>query len=600
MLTVSEAWHNASKAQFRYQAYLQLTLELTPPGLREGATVTANSTFPGSSSAKIMDASTDNPTVYGTLEPNRMCLDGNTSLMSESTATDDWWSNSIPSADSPISIEFVFDQTYSIPGIYVKWDKETNSWPSAVTLYGYNASDALIYTINISDINSVSGFFSAIMDDVKRVVMVCSTWNTPNWRGRIDELMFGLFVEFNSINNGRIKSATQIGAIYPLSDSLPTHTMDVTFRNIDKYFDPTLATGVAKYIANRQEMKARWGFVTSPGVIEYSDMLSYIVSGLSVPTDSQDVTISLDSRLALLTQAFKRNTYTGTARTLFDIATYIFEQSRANIVTATTGLSPWIIPDSLKNFSTLAPIVKGATNSLLQLIALASCTFLNTESVSGYIEFQNPATDVSANCAISEAQELGDANIEIQDRLRSITIGVYHYSAESSSKDVGKFEGTLAGTNIIEIQYSVEYATSVSAAVTGATLSSAVYYASYAVLTISAAAGGASVTIALTGTELKQTITYVPTFTDADVADGKDIVVENPFVTDSSQLTTLTNFIKKYYQKRNKYSAPYIGYPQLEAGDHIHITTIYGESDIDVTKNQIDFSGAWSGTAEGL
>ena len=56
MLDVSAQWHNASRQQFRYQAYLYASLEVVPPGLREGAQVSSTATHEQASIDKVMDA----------------------------------------------------------------------------------------------------------------------------------------------------------------------------------------------------------------------------------------------------------------------------------------------------------------------------------------------------------------------------------------------------------------------------------------------------------------------------------------------------------------------------------------------------------------
>lgn len=596
MLNVSAEWQQATKAQFRYQAYLYVTLELTPPGLRENTDISTTGDFRSSDPAVIMNASKKQPGYFGTFEPNRICLDGSCNLLTDTTVTDDWWSQLVPSEDSPVVVTFNFNGIYTIPGIYVNWDKETHSWPTRVTLKGYNNSGELVYTVPINNINSVTGYFDAPMTDVARVELYIYQWSTPSWRARIDEIMFGLYVSFDSVNNGRITGATQISKSDPMASKLPTHTMSITLRNLDKYFDPTLQEGVVQYIAQRQDIKASWQFVLSPGNVETSPEMTYIINKFTVPEDSKDVTFELDSRLGLLTDEFKKNTYTGASRTLYDLALYVLQNS--NVTTSRDSSTPWVLPESLKNFTTLAPIPATASNVVLQYIAGASMMWLTTDLATGFIKFLDNSTKTTNDSELSLSQELGDPSINVRDQLRSIAFGVYHYSAAGTSEQVGKFSGQLKGTQILEIKYDKAFATSVSARITGATIKSSTFYASYAIIEVAAATTGANVTITLTGIELVQSVSYVQTYRDVNVADGIDVVVENPFITDSSRLAELTTFVQRYYQKRLTYKAPYTGYPELEPGDLVGIKTIYGEGNYEVTNNTIKFNGGWSGTME--
>ena len=57
MLDVSAQWHNASRQQFRYQAYLYASLQVIPPGLREGSVVESDYTNTHADVSKLKDAS---------------------------------------------------------------------------------------------------------------------------------------------------------------------------------------------------------------------------------------------------------------------------------------------------------------------------------------------------------------------------------------------------------------------------------------------------------------------------------------------------------------------------------------------------------------
>lgn len=595
MLNVSTEWQNASRNQFRYQAYLWATLELTPPGLRQGAVISSDSTHPNSRVNVLTDGIFSNKLTFGSLEPNRIPLDGSCTLMSRNSVTSDWWSK-LPVEDGNIVLHFEFDKTYTIPGIYIVFDQETNNWPSSFKTIGYGATGDVLYSTTIENITSVTGYFDNPMDDVKAVDLVFGNWDTPDWRVRITEVMFGLYISFDSVNNGRIAGATQTSKSDPLSASLPTHNMQITFRNIDKYFDPTLQEGISKYLAQQQLMKVQWGFMTSYGVLERTDTLLYIISDFNIPADSQNVKMNMTSRLAMLTDEFYKGTYTGANRTLADIAEYVLQKS--NLATEIAGQTPWTIPEQLNEFTTSAPIPAEAANVILQYIALASCTWLSTKSDNGFIQFIVPSQETSEFCAIDTNTELGNPDMTVEDRLRSVTIGVYNYQVSSSSTEVGRGTYNLTGATTIRIKYSVSFATNVSASVSGATLQSATYYSSYAELNITASTSGADVTVVLNGNEIIETVTYIETYKNNLVSKGKDIVVDNPLITNTAKIKQLSDYVVKYYSKRNRFKIPYIGYPQLEPCDRIHLATIYGEDEVDVTNNTIEFNGAWTGTAE--
>ena len=591
MLPVSAEWKNAIKAQFRRQAYFKFTLEVAPPGLRDNAVVTSPATNSLSNPDTIMDHSEVSPQPYFSFEPNRGVLDGTMKFVESSTVTADWWSGS---SNSPATIHFEFDQTYSVPGLYIEWDMVSYSHPTSVTIIGYGTDNNELYHFDVDDISSNTGFIEAVMGDIKSVDLVINSWVNPDWLYRINEVTFGLYATFTSENNGRISSVSVSSKAQPLADSLPEYDVSLTFRNVDQYFDPKLETGVSPYLAQRQLGKYQWGFTVAPGVVQWTDDLPIYINDFDIPEDSKDVTLNLTNRLSLLDTKFQKNTYTGSVRTMYDIATYILQNSP--FILDFDGQEPWILDESMKNAQTVAPILKEDIATLLQYIALACGTWLTIDVATGYVKFYKPDDSAQPTHEVGTLNEFGDPAIEIKDRLRSITIAVYKYELSSESKNVGKGEYNISGTATITLEYNVAYAHNVTAEVSGATLQSAQYFASYAVVTVTAVLTGATVTITLTGQELVQNVSYVETYRDDSITYGQDVVIENPLVTSSNDLTSLSEYIKKYYTKRTRYTAPYSGFPELEATDKIDFTTVYGNSVVEITENTIDFDGGWSGT----
>lgn len=195
-------------------------------------------------------------------------------------------------------------------------------------------------------------------------------------------------------------------------------------------------------------------------------------------------------------------------------------------------------------------------------------------------------------------QELGDPSISVLDRLRSITISVYKYTQLESTQNIGQGEYTLTERQIINIKYSTNYAVATNTVVTGGTLNKVTYSNTYAIVDVTPSNNSSSVKIEITGYPIETSISLYKTYQNESVAHGLDITIDNPFITAVSQLTELTNYIKQYYERRLTYTSKYIGYPQLEAHDRVHLKTIYGESDVDIVRNTIDFNGAWTGTVE--
>lgn len=599
MLNVSAKWHEASQAQFRYQAYFVVALEVAPPGLRQGLSVASEDSYPNSNIENIKEKRNKGEYAkYATLERNRWLLDGEHNVMDENSVLVDWWSLNPATPMNAPCIRFTFDKAYTIPGISLTWDVTHETFPSKIRAVGYDSQGEATYNIEVTDITSYSGFFDDLaMDDVQTVDLFVEEWGLTNWRARLSTAIFGLVVDFDSINSGRIMSAKQTSKADPLNRKLPTHNLEVEFRNTDKYFDPMMAVGVSKYLAQQQVLRAKWQFVVDKGVVESAPEQVYLTETFDINTDSKSVKMQLTNRLAVLDGEFKLGTYTGTARSLKSIAEYVL--SNASILTEYEGQTPWIIPNEFDSVTTLAPIPSGATNSVLQLIALAGSSWLTINSTDGFIEFTKSATAVSSDVRVTENQELGDPEITIQDQLRSVAVSVYNYSVATEAKEVGKGEYQVNGEQTLTLKYNVDYATNVEASVSGATLVTARYYASYATLTL-VTSSEATVTVTLTGKEVSKTVAFIETYRNVAIADGMDVTIDNSLITDISHAQQVAAYVQNYYLKRTQYKLSYTGYPQLEPVDRIALSTVYGDVDVDVLGNTIQFNGGWSGTLEVL
>lgn len=599
MLNVSSTWKEAVKKQFRNQAYLKFNLKIVPPGLREGAILSSNPSnlsFTKSNINTIMDGLEHTPKHFITLEPNRWALDGSFEALQSDTVTSIWWSANALDTYEHAKISIVFDQVYSLPGVAIKWDTETNSHPTAFTISGQNTNTGNpTYQFTDVQVNDVSEFYSVPMQGVNfvQISLDPNLWNKSDWRARIDQITCGLVVSFNSINNGRVVSASTTDKSDPLSSTLPVHTMQITLRNLDSYFDPQLEEGISQYVSRRQVAKVNWGFNLGEGGTEWSPDMPYLLDSFKIPSDSGNVVFNLSSRLNFIDSDFKQGNWSTASRSLSTLAQYIL--SRSNVLKESDTQVPWVLPSVLNTMYAIAPIPALASNVLLQQIALAGCCWLTTNPETGFIEFVDKSNDTTVDAEITMGQELGDPSIIIDSQLKSVTAVLNTYTASATEISLGSSKYDLSGQTTVEIKYSKEFATAVRAEVANGTLVSATYYCSYATLTLS---GTGQVTVELFGKEIEKTQAYIKTYNDSTVINGMEVTIDNPFITNMTTLNKVAEYVKNYYLKRNTYNISYIGYPELMSGDSINLTTKYGSGVVEVCNSQIDFNGAWTGKVE--
>ena len=598
MIPVSAQWQEAIRQQFRYQAYLRCRIQVVPPGLVEGLQATSDDTDSASNISKIQNTDGKQPTHYITCEPHRWLLDGTFVAINPGESVDDWWSTPVTSSKI---LKFYFDKTYSIPGMYFEWDVVNVSYPDSITLRGYDATGSEVQSYSVNSISSATGFVEAPFENVKRVELEIASWSLPNWRARINDIVFGLSVTYDSINNGRVMSAKTTDKSSPLSERLPTHTASTSLRNLDKEFDPSLLSGVSKYLTQKQLAEFQIGFTTKvdpdtgEATVEWTNWLPYWVDTFTIPADSKEVSISYTSRLAYLTQDFLLDPYPGTERTLYDIAELVLQNSA--IVLRKEGEIPWQLSEKLKQFKTVAPIPKDAVNSILQLIANAGACWLHSTSLDDHIAISD-FFDGDTVQQVDLTSELGDPQISVEKQLYRVSIGLYKYTVAEDNSELSKGEYTLSGRNTLNIEYNCNTATNVTCLVEGATQVSFTPYSSSAVLVVDAAEDGATFTVTVSGKRVDNSISYLETYRDDTVTQGEEVKIDNPFITDAESAKLLSDWIVSWYNRKQSYVASYLGYPELTVGDRIKLDTVYGKNDVTVLSNRINFNGAFSGELE--
>ena len=596
MLPVSATWQAAIKEQFRYQGYLRVSFQVSPPGLQDNLSISSDDSFP-QSDIDSMNDSNYNPVAYASLEPNRWLLNGTFNILPDgATQTGDWWSTIFEDASKVI--HFQFDNTYNIPGVYIQWDSADQTFPTKIKVTGYDTDGGVISTKTISDIDSYITFVDIAMDKVFSVDLEITEWNNKDWRAHIAEVLFGLYASYDSINNGRVVSADSVMKASPLSEDLPTVTISLSLRNLDREFDPSLESGVSKYLAQRQRVEFQWGFATSYNNIEWAPSVYKYIESFSIPEDSKEVTVETTHRLAFMETDFKKAVYDGTRRTLYSVADEVLRNS--DIIKESENDQPWELDEILKSFYTDAPVPKQPTNQVLQLIANASTCWLSSDPTNDYVKISRMSVDEDSAVEVGTMQQLGDPAFEIQEQLHTLTIGVYKYIAADTKTNISSGEYSITGQTTLQMDYTVDSARGVTCSVSGATLVSFTPYSSSAIVVVKPSSGSsATATVTLEGYEVKSSTTYVQTYQDTSLTAGLDVIIDNPFITETESLSALSDWIVGWYNRRQKMSMSYIGYPELEPGDTVNLSTIYKNNvKTQVLSNELSFNGAFDGTLE--
>lgn len=592
-LDVSEHWKQNIKSQFRYPGYLKVLLALVPDEIREGATADVSQTEEISSPVQLIDGVSAGREPVATFERNRWRGDGRQYLPSPTASMNkeiEWWSNTANfSQENPIELFFHFNSNFSFVGLFVTWDTETNSWPTDWEVTGYQ-KDGSTQNYRITNTSSSDEFAETPMEDVVRIRIRIYAWSKPNWRVRINEVMFGTYLTFS---NDNINQANSSISVSPTMEELPTCQFSFTFSNYDKAFDPQLQSGYARYLTRKQLLKAQWGFETSHGNIEWMEPWPLYLNGWQIPADSPEVTLTAQSRLHFMDTEYIKGVYDGQKHNMYDLAEHIFNNS--NILKETNPEVPWEIAPTLKNFYTRAPMPIAATNTLLQLIANATGHTLDTNLRNGYIRIKQPVTETDYSVGV--AQQLGDPSFEIQDKLKSVRVGLHSYSPAGEVTEVYKTELVLSDVSEITCYFnSGKIVQDPQVQATNATVQIGATYARAMVLRIQPTVPNEIVTVTITGEVIEESVTMLEMYHDPKIPRGVEVEVDNELITEVETATRLANYLVGYYKRRSHMNVQYLGYPELEAGDRISIPTAYGDDTGDIVSAKLTFNGGFNGT----
>lgn len=595
-LEVSNQWKEKIKSQFRYPGYLKVLLALVPDEIREGTSVSTFQTEGISSSGQLIDGLSDTRDPVATFEKNRWRGDGSQYLPSL-TASDnneiEWWSNTTYfDENNPIELFFRFSGVFSFAGLFVTWDTETNSWPTDWEVIGYKQDGSIQKSYRITTTQSSDEFTETPFDNVTQVRMRIFKWSKPNWRVRINEVIFGTYLNFTNDSINRADSSISAS---PIMSELPTCQFSFSFSNYDKAFDPQLQQGYAKYLTRKQLLKAQWGFETTYGNIEWMRPWPLYLSEWKIPADSQEVTLTAQSRLGFMDVEYNKGVYDGQKHNMYDLTLHILKNS--SVLKENDPEIPWEIAQTLRNFYTRAPMPVAASNVLLQLIANASGHVLDTNLRNGFIRIRQPVIETDYSVGI--AQQLGDPSFEIQDRLKSVKVGLRSYSPSSETTEVFKTELVLSGQTEITCYFnSGAIVRNPAASAVNAIIQVGATYARAMILKVTPIDPSQIVTVTITGEVIEESVTMLEMFNDPEVSRGVEIEVDNELITEVETAAYLANYLVHYYQRRNHMNVTYLGYPEVEAGDRISIPTNYGDDTGDVVSAKLTFNGGFNGTLQ--
>jgi len=293
MISVSEAWKLKQRQRLAPEGFVELSYHISENGLQEEAVASSTDQTAFSDLAAVTIPSGDRVYPrYATLELNQWCLDGSATVMADSGPYSNagYASSSFCDDGDPVlTINLSQVHKQIIQGITIIWSTEFEEFPARFSVSAYNGT-ALVARKSVTDNKSTTSTVALDIENYNRVEIHAYDWCLPYRRARIEQVVLGIYVTYTKKELVQF-SHEQTGCL--MSGELPKNSITFALDNSTRIWNPLNPDGYVKYLAERQQIKVRYGFDID-GAVEWIPGGTFYLSEWNTP--SNGVTASFTAR----------------------------------------------------------------------------------------------------------------------------------------------------------------------------------------------------------------------------------------------------------------------------------------------------------------
>lgn len=350
MINVSTAWANASRETLLPEMMVELTYQVTDPGIHEEAVVSGINANSASKIANLLVDASSHETKYGTLGWNNWGLDGSyefydpqyrkDSFMSGyyCQADDNTW---VSGAEPRIVINFPNIRETILPGLRITWSSKYNEWATSFKITTYRGN-TVVGEKTVENNTSVCTKVDFNMGGYNKIVITILRWSIPHGLARCLGIYLGgesVFMKEDLLGYTHSQSSDLLSA------TLPKNTITFRLRNEESQWNPDNIDGQAQYLTDQQEIRVRYG-MKLPGGVEWIDGGLFWLSEWDVPSNGLEASFTARDLLTFMSES-----YTGPrSGTLYSIAETALSQ--AYLPALSTGAVSYELDPILKEYTT--------------------------------------------------------------------------------------------------------------------------------------------------------------------------------------------------------------------------------------------------------
>lgn len=613
MQNVSQAWKDNQNKQLVSESFVEISLDLTDPDASANATASSNMAVALSNMAGIIDDVDNTVSRYVTLEPNLWLLDGSGKILPDSildgVVVEDagyvgWTMSGANRSFNPqpiITLDFPEVYTTTIPGVTITWSEALNEYPTEFKVTAYNG-DTIVSELEVNDnTNTTSSLFMDI-SNYNKIEITIVKWCLPYHRARIENISLGAKKVYTKDDIFSYSHSQEMDII---SSELPKNTISFEINNINREYDPDNASGLSKYLTERQQVKVRYGYKLNDGV-EWIDGGTFFLSEWVAEANGNSVKFTADSLFDFLDIIYTQSKYYESGRSLYDLAMDVL--TFADIPLLKNGDVRWYVDESLKDIVSLAPLPKDSVANCLQFIANAGECLIKYDR-NGILRIEKSG-GVDDGYVVDSYNSYEKPESSLSKPVKQVEVNMYtplvvdHSDGDSSVASFtvlkrGECRGLPIGQKVIMEHERAAVNKSLfktMASVKLSLLSECLYKSEYIISNITSEASLATFQYSLRGHHLELSSTPVSVMVSNE---GESITVDNPLITSNEQALSVGRWVKESMLRRQTRSISWRADPRLDVGDIVENTDAYGTATLFITKLDYTYNGAFKATAEG-
>lgn len=309
-----------------------------------------------------------------------------------------------------LTLDFTKSHPAAIPGVTITWSTTYGEWAKSFRVTAYHSGRAIFS--KTASAKSTQTILEGEIGGYDQITIEVLEWSVPRRRARIEGVYLGIEKTYTKSD---IMSFSASMFVDPLSAALPKYEFTFELDNRDGRFNLDNLNGDGRYMMERQEVSARFGYKLEGGTEWIKGGTCYL-SDWDAPQNGNTATFTARDALEFMTDP-----YTGPASgTLLEIARAALEQ--ANLPKRTDGGNRWTLSSTLDNIQ--APeglnMEKYSIAEVLQYCANAGCcAFFPDREGNLHIE---PVRYELSDYPIDRFVSYGYSEIRLAKQLKGINV----------------------------------------------------------------------------------------------------------------------------------------------------------------------------------